>query len=159
LEAYDKFYNRRNVHSVQFEFVYPKQFLDMHGKISKILETDRVEARLAGLYRGENAIKNTIAKVIDNMMDNNRVWHMFKAMQDYATDNDLIDIGDRDRLNNDSEIRLFLEKFFDAVVSDTVDTYQIDSYFEEKSPWAVTYDNLYVTRRNLSFLVVETFKD
>jgi hypothetical protein len=165
LEAYAGSLNKRNIRSVQYEYVYPEKFLSVYTKIHRILdnrETDskiRIASSIAGLWRGERAIETIVNKVIDNMLTNELIWHLFKAMGEYAKENDLTSSNKGKRLREDSQINAFLKKYFDAIVDDKISTYQADSYFTTSSYWAATYTNLYVHRYNISFLVADTFKE
>lgn len=159
LEAYDKHFKKRNIDNWSFELEYAKQFLFLYADMEDVIETDRTAARTMGLWRGKSALERINSKVLEKMMTRERAWNLFEFMGEYAKRRGLLKTRKSGRLRSDSLIKEFLEKYFNAVTKDRLSTYELESYFAQDKPWAVTYNNLYKERYNLSFLVVDEFKD
>lgn len=161
LEAYDKNFNKRNQDSWQFEFANPEKFFNLHAKIEDTLRSGRKKlSPVSGLYRGDKAVDNINNKIIDALMTDQRAWSLFDAMNKYLQARDLIEIGDKDKVTQDSLLKEFLGKFFDGILGRKLDTYHVESYFAEDSAWSVTYDHLYDNKKrlNLSFLIEDAFR-
>lgn len=159
LEAYDKHFKKRNTNNWSFELEHAKQFLLLYAELESIIDADRKTARTMGLGRGKSALERINSKVLETMMTRERAWNLFEFMGEYAKKRGLLKMRKSGRLQSDRLIKEFLEKYFNAVTKDKLSTYELESYFSPDKPWAVTYDNLYNERYNLSFLVVDEFKD
>lgn len=161
LEAYDKHFKKRNINNWSFELEYAKQFLFLYADVEDLIEADRTTARTMGLWRGKTALERINSKVLETMMTRERAWNLFEFMSEYAKKRGLLKIRKSGRLRSDSLIKEFLKKYFNAVTKtkNRLSTYELESYFAPDKPWAVTYNNLYNERYNLSFLVVDEFKD
>lgn len=159
LESYDKNFEKRNQYSVKFEYDNPERFFNLHGKINRILEEDRINSRMAGLWRGENATKNISIKYIEALMIRQRVWSLFEAMEKYLKSNNLIALSG-DKIRDDIILKHFITAVFEAIKSDKISTHDASEHFSKTdSVWTVTYDHLYDMdkRLNLSFLVQEAY--
>lgn len=159
LEAYDKHFKMRNINSWRFELEYAKQFLLLYAEIMQVISANRTNARMAGLWRGESASERINNKVVEVMMTHERAWNLFDFMEEYVERRSLLNKKNDKHLQNDKLVDSFLEKYFEEVAQGKLSTYSLESYFSPEKAWAVTYDNLYKKHYNLTFIVVNEFKE
>lgn len=159
LEAYDKYFKKRNISDWWFELEYAKQFLFLYADTEGVIDADRTTARTMGLWRGKSALERINNKILEAMMTRERVWNLFEFMGEYVEKRGLLKVKEGKGLQNDILVKRFLESYFNAVTKDKLSTYGLESYFAPDKPWAVTHDNLYNNRYNLSFIVADEFKE
>lgn len=154
LQSYNANFDNRNKLGYKFEYQNPEKFFILFGKVEKILNDNYVNSRLDGLWSGKDALKSISTKIVDSLMDNHRIWSLFKAMNKYVADRDLVSITG-DEMKDDELVRVFLPAVFDAIKSDKVSAHDALTEVKDDSAWAVTFDNLYSKKKryNLSFLV------
>lgn len=159
LEIYDKYYERRNLDSWRFYLDYTKRFIVINSLVSNAIDKDRASNGTEYLYRAKRSSENVIKRLIDSSLNRERAWHLFEAMDTHVTDTGLLKIGKNTRVRNSVLLNYFLDSFFESVLNDELDTYDIESYISEHKHWRVTYDNLYKDRYNVSFVVANQFKE
>lgn len=158
LEAYAKYFDKRNKNSWRFELEYIKPFLHLYSLVEARMQTDMKAMKLAGLWRGENALLTINQQLIDRALTGNRIWHCFDAMDSYLIERDLINIHKHGK-KDDPLLSYFIEKYFNTLYEDRVSTYHVRPYVAKNSHWQVTYTNLYKKRYNIGFVLANTFQD
>lgn len=154
LEIYDKYYDRRNLDSWRFYIDYVKRFFIIYSSVSKITDEDRGE-----LWRGKSALKNISEKLVSDSMNPEGSQSLFEAMDTYLEDRDLLMLGDRQRINEDSLVKHFLNEYFEKVFKDDLDTYDLEYYFHKHPHWQVTYSTLFEDHFNITYVIEKEFKD
>lgn len=159
MEAYNKYFDKRNKDTWWFYLDYLKQFLLLYAEVVKLIEADRTVARTMGLGRGKAALQSINQKLISNSLDPDRVWHLFEAMDEYVAAANLLMVGDKSRIHDSALLNYFIDEYFESQFNDRLDGYYAESYLKERSHWLITYDNLYKERYNVTFVVAERFKE
>lgn len=159
VEAYDKYFDKRNKDVWWFYLDYIQQFLLLYADVHKFIESDRKTARAAGLWRGQNALEKINKKLIYSSLDRERIWHLFEAMDKYLNASDLLLVKNRRHPHDSVLLNYFADEYFESIFDGRLDRYHAKSYLKEKPYWSVTYDNLYKHRYNISFVMTDRFKE
>lgn len=157
LEAYLKYIQKRNMESWLFELEYLQSFLSLYGKIKNKQIKDWKKAKMSGLWRGEAALAQINRHLIDSTFHGNRVWGLFEAMDTYVKSRKLIKLVGTNTMD-DAVLLYFVEKYFEVLYEDDTRGHGVASYASKSPYWRITYDNLYVSRYNISFVMVDSFK-
>jgi hypothetical protein len=159
MEAYEKYYSKRNQSTWWFTSDYLKQFLLMHVEIEKIIRADRTSTSTAGLWRAKSALERLLKKMISESMDSERSWNLFEAMGEYLKAADLLFIGKHDTIHDTTILTHFVTELLEFLLKDHVNVFNIKSDLVEREYWLITYDNLYAKSYNVSFVVEKVFKE
>lgn len=161
LEAYLKYFGKRNEKDFRFQMNYPKEFFEIYGRIRRRIEKDRKGIARMGLWRAEATALEISKRMIKNSMDYTNVWELLTAMQAYVEQNNLLKIGNRKSRKDDPVLSFFLQTMFDRMYNDqsgNMRSYGLESFLTEHPEWCVTYQNLYINKYNLSFVIANEFE-
>lgn len=162
LEAYAKYYDKRNSQTWWFTSDYLKRFLIIYAQVDQIIERDRGTeiAVYSGLWRAKSALESLLKRMIDEQLQGrDRSWNLFEAMGEYLDAANLMNLEEGKRVNSDTILTYFITQVFELLLSDRLESFSIRSDLVERDYWLVTYENLYVKRLNVSFVVEQVFKE
>lgn len=159
VEAYDKYFDKRNKDDWRFYLEYTERFLLLYAFVVKTINADRATADARGLWRAKSALERIIGKLIKDAIDRDRADRLFEAMDKYLVVSDLLMVSDKTRPHDSVVLNNFINEYLESLFADRLEAYHIDYYFKEHKHWQVTYDNLYTTKYNISFLMETKFKD
>lgn len=159
VEAYDKYFDKRNKDDWRFYLEYIERFLLLYSGVTQAIDADRTHSDTRGLWRAKSALERIIGKLIKDAIDRNRADRLFEAMDKYLAASDLLMVDTKKRPRDSIILNNFINEYLESLFTDNLEAYHIDYYFKEPNHWQVTYDNLYITRYNVSFLMEMKFKD
>jgi hypothetical protein len=143
----------RNLEDWRFYGIYLEKFLDIYVKIRHLTESRVSDGYL---WQGEGASKHLFEQLFPTGFKLQDDYELFKAVQKYCEGRGLTKkLGKNDKVKEDPIVTMFLEAYFNAMFDDQFIVG--NSYFQEYGKWAVTFDNLYVERTSLGFIVERTF--
>lgn len=159
LEAYEKYFSKRNKNNWWFSSEYLKKFLLMYAEVEKIINKDRSSRTTTGLWRGKAALERLLRRMISDSMNGDHSWDLFEAMDEYIKAADLLEIGKSTNLKNSVILTHFVTELLEHLYSDRLDAFNVRADLVDRDHWLITYDNLYEKRYNVTFVIEEIFKN
>ena len=163
LEIYDKYYSRRNLDSWRFYLDYTKRFLVLYAGVRQLLDERRREnpqtrIKYASLYRGRAALERITARLITASFTEDKVWHLFEAMDTYVEADSLTELRGT-RIKDNKVIGGFIDELYETIFKDEISGYEIGSYIHEKGNWKVTEKALYDDKNNIGWVMLKHFEE
>lgn len=156
LEIYAVCFKNRDKNNYWLYNTYIERLLSIYERTVQIEQTDRMRTP----WRAQQALIKVIAVIFGYGFERGDDFGLFEAMKKYCGKRGLSGQFDINNGPEDDEIvDRFLSAMFEYIYAGNGAINNVKSNFVNFPDWQVTYNNLYVSQLNISFLTANKYKE